>query len=314
MVFLSMEDDKNTLVDRIQLSGGDASKCIFPTIPEDEEITFLSPNIERAIRDEKAKAIIFDPFQFFLGSGVDMHRANETRPILSKVVSMCKRHNCVCIIIAHTGKDVLGKSLVNQALGSVDIPAITRSIIHAVKNPADPSEVIAIHAKCSHARPARALVYSIGESGLTFRRFEDITERDLQTMQRKQDQPSNLPYESNPLVKVFQHIKKGLTGDQFIPYAEFDSICSKVIRSRPYTSSRDLGEKIKTLSGDLQEKEQIIVTAGARKSNVRGIRVEPFFDVIEESGDSPGYEIIEENCTFEDVIKNVETEKVKQPS
>lgn len=35
--------------------------------------------------------VIFDPFQAFLGAGVDMFRSNETRPELAKLFEMCER-------------------------------------------------------------------------------------------------------------------------------------------------------------------------------------------------------------------------------
>lgn len=41
--------------------------------------------IEKAIQQTGAKLIILDPIQAYIGANVDMHRANEIRPVMSKL-------------------------------------------------------------------------------------------------------------------------------------------------------------------------------------------------------------------------------------
>lgn len=54
----------------------------------------IKPRLEQAIIETKAKLIILDPIQAYIGATVDMHRANEIRPVLKNgndcgEVSMC---------------------------------------------------------------------------------------------------------------------------------------------------------------------------------------------------------------------------------
>ena len=43
--------------------------------------TLADERIARAIRENNARLVIIDPVQAFLGTDVDMNRANEVRPI-----------------------------------------------------------------------------------------------------------------------------------------------------------------------------------------------------------------------------------------
>ena len=46
------------------------------------EIIFMNDSrLEEAIIKTKAQLIILDPIQAYIGANVDMHRANEVRPI-----------------------------------------------------------------------------------------------------------------------------------------------------------------------------------------------------------------------------------------
>ena len=116
VLMLSVEDDLGVLRGRISANNGDPSKVYF--LPNAAEMTINSPEIEQAIKQVGAKLLIFDPLQAFLGAKIDMFRANETRPALAKLFEMCERNDCSCAIISHTGKNSIGKSAVNQSLGS----------------------------------------------------------------------------------------------------------------------------------------------------------------------------------------------------
>ena len=130
VLMLSVEDDLGVLRGRISANNGDPNKVYF--MPNAAEMTLNSPEIEQAIKQVGAKLLIFDPLQAFLGAKIDMFRANETRPALAKLFDMCARNDCACAVISHMGKNGMGKSPVNQSLGSVDIPAAMRSVLHRV--------------------------------------------------------------------------------------------------------------------------------------------------------------------------------------
>lgn len=113
VVILSVEGDLPVLRGRIEADGGDLTRCHFMT--NAAGLTFTSPEIEAAVKQVNARLVIFNPFQAFMGAGVDMFRPNETRPELAKLFEMCGRNDCGCIII-HTGKSTGDKSVVNRSL------------------------------------------------------------------------------------------------------------------------------------------------------------------------------------------------------
>lgn len=121
VIVLSVEDDFPILRGRIEASGGDVNRCRF--VGESYQLTITSPELEELVKEVSAKLIILDPLQAFLGAKIDMFRANETRPALAALFEMCDRNDCACLIVGHNGKNVVNKSAVNMALGSVDIPA-----------------------------------------------------------------------------------------------------------------------------------------------------------------------------------------------
>ena len=48
----------------------------------DKELSMTDDRLEQAIIETGARLIILDPIQAYIGATVDMHRANEIRPVL----------------------------------------------------------------------------------------------------------------------------------------------------------------------------------------------------------------------------------------
>ena len=65
------------------------------------------------------KRQVLDPIQSFLGAEVDMHRANEIRPLMKSVSVLAEKYHCAVILIGHMNKNSAGKSSYRR-LGSID--------------------------------------------------------------------------------------------------------------------------------------------------------------------------------------------------
>jgi len=128
VIYQTAEDGLgDTIKPRLIASGADCSKVIV--IDESEEpLTLIDDRIENAIVETGAKMFIIDPLQAYLGAKVDMHRANEVRPIFKKLASVADRTGCAIVIIGHMNKNNGLKSLY-RGLGSIDISAAARSIL-----------------------------------------------------------------------------------------------------------------------------------------------------------------------------------------
>lgn len=274
VLLLSVEDDLPVLRGRIEANGGDLDKCHF--ITNAAGLTFNSPEIEAAIKQVNAKMVIFDPFQAFLGAGVDMFRSNETRPELAKLFEMCERNDCACAIIAHIGKAGGDRSPVNRALGSVDIPAAMRSILQLIRNPNDEDECVMVHVKCSNAPKGQSIAYTIGDrGGVHWKGFSPMAIEDLACIQKRKEK--GIPYEREPLVQVFNQLVTDKPGGGFWSYEDVKSIGAKLLGFPPFYSVADLKQKLNSsFCRELQEKDGLIVTCGHRSHGERGIRIEQY--------------------------------------
>lgn len=275
ILIMSVEDDLPILRGRLEANNADLTKCYFMTNAAGK--TFNDPEIEQVIKQIDAKLIIFDPFQAFLGANVDMFRANETRPALAKLFEMCDRNDCACAIIAHTGKNGFGKSAVNQSLGSVDIPAAMRSVLHIAKNPENENEKIAVHVKCSNAPTGKSIAYRVVDrGGVEWLGFSDFSVDDLAVVKAREEK--HLPYEQEPLVQMFNQLVSDRPGGGFWSYADLKAEGAKILGYPPFSDAADLKRKLDgPLSRELQQKDGLIVVYGVKGAhNVRGIRIERF--------------------------------------
>lgn len=275
VLMLSVEDDLPVLRGRIEADGGDLSKCFFMT--NAAELSLNSEEVAAAAAQINAQLVVFDPLQSFLGENVDMYRPNETRPRLSRLFSVCDRIDCACVVISHMTKNSDGRTPVNKALGSVDIPAAMRSIIQITENPDDENERIAVHVKCSNAPKGRSIAYTIGNrGGVHWRGFSTMTVDDLTTIVKRKEK--GIPYEREPLVQVFNQLVTDRPGGGFWSYADLKSEGSKILGFPPFGSIADLRQRLDCgLAREMQTHDGLIITHSQRgHGNARGIKIEQY--------------------------------------
>ena len=275
VLMLSVEDDLPVLRGRIEADGGDLDKVYF--MAKASEMSFTSPEVEQAIHDCNAVMVVFDPLQAFLGEKVDMFRANETRPKLAKLFEVCEREDCACAIVAHLAKSGVDKSPVNRALGSVDIPAAMRSILHLIRNPENEEECIMIHVKCSNAPKGRSISYTIGDrGGVHWNGYSDIGAEDLTRIAKRKEK--GIPYEQEPLVQVFNQLITEKPGGGFWSYSDLKREGAKILGRPPYGDLNELRQKLDNgLARELMKRDGLLVTHGAKgRSKTRGVRIERY--------------------------------------
>lgn len=273
VLILSVEDDLPILRGRIEANSGDLDKCHF--ITNAAGLTFNSPQVEQAVKEVNAKLLIFDPFQAFIGAKVNMDKSNQTRPELAMLFEMADRNDCAVAIIAHTGKDAIGKSAVNRSLGSVDIGAAMRSIIHVVENPENPDERVGIHVKCSNAIKGRSFSYEIGDRGrVIWKGYSNMTADDLSFMTKRKNK--GISYEQEPIViGVRAFIAQNPKGGK-LTYDEFSTLCITECGIAPYANNREAAEKIPTLKAEIMKQDNIMVETGLRVKHGKGVSVTPY--------------------------------------
>ena len=174
VIYQTAEDGLgDTIKPRLIEAGADCSKVL---VIDDEEqpLTMMDNRLEEAIVQTKARLIVLDPIQGFLGADVDMHRANEIRPLMKRVSVLAEKYHCAIILIGHMNKNSNGKSSY-RGLGSIDFQAAARSVlvVGRIKNE---SEVrVVCHVKSSLAPEGKSIAFRLDKDN----GFEWIGEYDI---------------------------------------------------------------------------------------------------------------------------------------
>lgn len=168
-------------------------KNILNIPEEDEQISLRdTATIESVMKQYRPSLIIFDPLQAYLGADVDMHRANEVRPVLSAIGHLAEKYKCAFIFIMHNSKMGQNQALY-RALGSIDIPAIARSMIILGKHPTMPNLKVFCHEKSSLAPHGQSILFEIDtkRGGIVFDGFSDLKADDILNVKKgTRDKPS----------------------------------------------------------------------------------------------------------------------------
>lgn len=147
---------------------------------ESESLSLSDDKIEQIMKDLHPALMIFDPLQAYLGADVDMHRANEVRPILGRIGHLAEKYNCAVVFIMHNSK-MSQNSALHRALGSIDIPAVARSMLILGKDPENFNRKIICHEKSSLAPNGKSILFEVDTSkgGVLFCGYSDLKADDI---------------------------------------------------------------------------------------------------------------------------------------
>lgn len=162
IIYQTAEDGiEDTIKPRLEKAGADCS--MIRVIDEtDKELSMTDDRLEQAIIETKARVIILDPIQAYIGATVDMHRANEIRPVLKHLGIIAEKHNCAIILIGHMNK-ASGSKSTYRGLGSIDIQATARSVLLVARLRDKPNIRIMAHDKSSLAPTGDAIGFEMTE-------------------------------------------------------------------------------------------------------------------------------------------------------
>lgn len=174
IIYQTAEDGiDDTIKPRLEKANADCSK--IRVIDETEkELSMTDERLEQAIAETNAKLIILDPIQAYIGSNVDMHRANEIRPVLKRLGIIAEKYGCAIVLIGHMNK-AFGSKSTYRGLGSIDIQATARSVLLVARIPDKPNIRIMAQDKSSLAAAGDSIGFEISED----RGFECIGPYDI---------------------------------------------------------------------------------------------------------------------------------------
>ena len=169
VIYQTAEDGlADTIKPRLEASGADCARVLV--IDEsNRELTLCDDRLEQAVHWTGARLIVLDPIQAYLGDGVDMHWANEVRPVLKCVAAMAERTGCAVILIGHMNK-AQGLKSGYRGLGSIDFRAAARSMLVVGRLKEDPTVRIVAQDKNSLAPEGKSIAFRLdGERGFQWK-------------------------------------------------------------------------------------------------------------------------------------------------
>jgi len=179
VIYQTAEDGLgDTIKPRLLSAGADCDRVLV--IDENEvELTLSDERLEQAINQTGAKLIVLDPMQAYLGETVDMHRANEIRPIMKRLAFLAERTGCAVILVGHMNKMQGGKSSY-RGLGSIDFRAAARSVLVVGRAKDEPTLRIVAHDKSSLAPEGKSIAFELNpETGFQWKGYCETTVEEL---------------------------------------------------------------------------------------------------------------------------------------
>ena len=179
VIYQTAEDGlADTIKPRLTAAGADCSRVLV--IDESrKELTLRDERLEQAIRETGAGLIVLDPLQAYLGEGVDMHRANEVRPVFKKLCAMAERNSCAVVLVGHMNK-MQGAKSSYRGLGSIDFRAAARSVLLVGRLRDEPNIRVVAHDKSSLAPEGRSIAFELNpETGFQWKGCCDTTVDEL---------------------------------------------------------------------------------------------------------------------------------------
>lgn len=178
IIYQTAEDGlADTVKPRLEKAQADCNN-IFVIDETDVSLSMLDERIEQAILKEKAKLMILDPIQAYLGAKMDMNRANEARDMTKHLGQVAERTGCAVVLIGHMNKNAGGK-VAYRGMGSIDFFAVARSVLLVGRVKGQENRRAMIQIKNNLAERGHAKSFVLTDGVFTWKGDYDITEDEL---------------------------------------------------------------------------------------------------------------------------------------
>jgi hypothetical protein len=186
VLILTREDSlSRTIRPRLDASGADVSRVFLSASwldADDKEQVFTLkhlPLLAAELERLHPRLVVLDPIQSFFGD-IDMHRANQTRPLLDALAALAEKYNCAIVCIRHPAKpgEGIGKAL-HRGLGSVDIIGAARTGLFIEGYPWDETRALMAQTKSNLGPKGRTHIFSKKDGMFGWQAVTRLTAEDL---------------------------------------------------------------------------------------------------------------------------------------
>ena len=178
IIYQTAEDGlADTVKPRLEKAQADCNN-IFVIDETDVSLSMLDERIEQSILKEKAKLMILDPIQAYLGAKMDMNRANAARDMTKHLGQVAERTGCAIVLIGHMNKNAGGK-VAYRGLGSIEYFDVARSVLLVGRVKGQENRRAMIQIKNNLAKRGHAKSFVLTDGVFTWKGDYDITEDEL---------------------------------------------------------------------------------------------------------------------------------------
>ena len=179
VIYQAAEDGiEDTVKPRLEAAGADCRRIAFLEQSDEEPIRLDDERLAQAIESMKAKLLVIDPLQAYLGIDSDM-KSNSIRAVFGRLGKVAERTGCAVVLIGHMNKSGSTKGIY-RGLGSIDIAAVARSILMVGRYRNNPYIRVLLQKKNNLAPEGRAFVFELNpKSGFSWIGQDDYEIEDL---------------------------------------------------------------------------------------------------------------------------------------
>ena len=174
VIYQTAEDGlADTVKPRLELAGADCEN--ISVIDESiKSLSMIDERLEEAIIRTKAKMLILDPIQAYLGGGMDMNRANEARDMTKKLAALAEKYQCAIVLVGHMNK-AAGNKAAYRGMGSIDFFAVARSVLLVGRVESEANIRAVVQIKNNLAAFGHPKAFELSEGGFQWLGGYDIT-------------------------------------------------------------------------------------------------------------------------------------------
>lgn len=174
VIYQTAEDGlSDTVKPRLEMAGADCDK-ILVIDESDKSLSMTDERLEEALIKTKARVLILDPIQAYLGGGMDMNRANEARDMTKRLGALAEKYQCAILLIGHMNK-AAGNKAAYRGMGSIDFFAVARSVLLVGRVEGEANIRAVVQIKNNLAAFGHAKAFELLEDGFRWIGDYDIT-------------------------------------------------------------------------------------------------------------------------------------------
>lgn len=255
VLYMTAEDGlADTIAPRLDAMGADRTQItaleghrgalgqILPVSLQDLDV------LDEALRTVRPALLVVDPIQAFLGPKVDMHRANEVRPLLAGLGRLAEQYGCACLLIMHLSKATQSRALY-RALGSIDFTAAARSVLLVGADPEAKDTRLLAQAKSSLAPQGPTLKFVLDAGQFLWAGVSDLGVEDVAG--RKPAQSEHVTARAYATTEAYEWLREQLQdGPRLAEEIQFAASARNIAeatlkraKKRLYVLTRRKGEK-----------------------------------------------------------------------